>query len=431
MSAPTRPTNYTNSQTTARYVRSIGAFERLFYRYAERNPAHFSIVAEFDVTLTERQLRTALSAVQQRHPLLSVHVEDHPGSRLGFYRADSVAPIALTVDERDEQWRSFAAAELAKPFDRSTAPLMRAALLNGPVGSTVMLTFDHTIADGISSVMVMNDLVNALNGVPVPPLGVPASVEDLIARALAGPEEQDCTDASDPRMLEPRSIRPFDGTHPYFHTVTVDAADTSRLVNRCRMEQTTVHAAILAAASRVYATMFGREFVRVMSPINIRSMINASDDCAVYLACANTGMAPWDGTDFWAQARAMTASLSIARSGPAVAATSATIQQAVAVDAECATVEQLFTTVLPLDLLVTNLGVQDLSVDGSIRPTALWGPVTQTQADDYVIGVVTYRGRLRMVSSGYTTNDFLLEAVTAALGQAVQQDRASSTDAPQ
>lgn len=428
MSAPTRPTNYTNSQTTARFVRSIGAFERLFYRYAERNPAHFSIAAEFDVTLTERQLRTALTAVQQRHPLLSVHVEDHPGSRLGFYRADSVAPIDLTVHERGEQWQSFAAAELARPFDRSRAPLMRAALLNRPVGSTVMLTFDHTIADGISSVMVMQDLVNALNGVPVPPLEVPASVEDMIARALAGPEVQDCTDASDPRMMEPTSIRPFDGTHPYVHSVTVDAADTAELVNRCRMEQTTVHAAILAAASRVHATMFGREFVRVMSPINIRSMIDAGSDCAVYLACANTGMAPWDGNGFWAQARAMTASLSFARSASAVAATSATIQQAVAVDAECATVEQLFTTVLPLDLLVTNLGVQDLSVDGPIRPTALWGPFVETQVDDYVIGVVTYQGRLRMVTCGYAPADVFLENVTAALDQAVQQDRASSTD---
>lgn len=431
MSAPTRPTSYTTSQSTARFVRSIGAFERLFYRYSERNPAHFSIAAEFDMTLTEPQLRTALSAVQQRHPLLSVHVEDHPGSRLGFYRADSVAPIDLTVHERGEPWQSFAAAELAQPFDRSTAPLMRATLLNGRSGSTVVLTFDHTIADGISSVLVMKDLVNALNGVQVPPLEVPASVEDMISLAVQGPGVQDCTDASDPRMMEPTSIRPFDGTHPYIHTVTVDAADTSQLVNRCRIEHTTVHAAILAAASRVHATMLGREFVRVMSPINIRSMINAGGECADYIACANTGMAPWDGTDFWDQARAMTASLSIARSAPAVAASSATIQQAVTIDAECATVEQLFTTVLPLDLLVTNLGVQDLNVDGPIRPTALWGPFVETQVDDYVIGVVTYQGRLRMVTCGYTPTDVFLENVTAALGQAVQQNHVSSTDAPQ
>jgi hypothetical protein len=84
--------------------------------------------------------------------------------------------------------------------------------------------------------------------------------------------------------------------------------------------------------------------------------------------------------------------------------------------------------VLPLDLLVTNLGVQDLSVDGPIRPTALWGPFVETQVDDYVIGVVTYQGRLRMVTCGYAPADVFLENVTAALDQAVQQDRASSTD---
>src|SRR5690242_18112187 len=76
MSAPTRTSNRPDSQAKTRLVRSVDALERLFYRYAERNPAHFCQVAEFDVTFTEKQVRTALSAIQRRHPLLSVHVED-------------------------------------------------------------------------------------------------------------------------------------------------------------------------------------------------------------------------------------------------------------------------------------------------------------------------------------------------------------------
>jgi|SRR5690348_6910674 len=113
MPAPTHPAMSTQGQTRAQLVRPIDSLERLFYRYAERNPTHFAIAAEFDTTLTEAHLRTALQAVQQRHPLLSLHVEDRPGSRLGFYRAHSVAPISLTVHECDELWQSFAAAELA------------------------------------------------------------------------------------------------------------------------------------------------------------------------------------------------------------------------------------------------------------------------------------------------------------------------------
>ncbi|WP_156765287.1 hypothetical protein [Mycobacterium sp. 1245852.3] len=40
-------------------VRPLGAAERLFYRYSERNPAHFSIVAEFGAVLAEKPLRAA------------------------------------------------------------------------------------------------------------------------------------------------------------------------------------------------------------------------------------------------------------------------------------------------------------------------------------------------------------------------------------
>jgi hypothetical protein len=421
MSAPARTTTHTHGQPKTQLVRPIGTFERLFYRYSERNPVHFSIVAEFDVTLTEAQIRTALSAVQQRHPLLSVHVEDHPGSRLGFYRADSVVPIDLTVRERCEQWQLFAAAELARPFDRSTAPLMRAVLLNGWSGSTVVLTFDHTIADGISSVTVMNDLVNALNGEAIPQRDVPPSVEDMIARTIAGTEVQNPVEPSDPRLAEPTSIRRFDGTHPYVHTVTLDAALTAQLVSQCRTEHTTVHAAILTAASRVHSGLFDKEFVRVMSPINLRPLINTVGDCADHLTCTITGMTPRDGATFWNQARTITAELSIARSAPAVAALSATIQQAITVDAECATTEQFFTTVVPFDLMISNLGCQDLRVDGSIKPTGLWGPLVQTQVDDYVIGVVTYDGRLRMISSGYTPSEIFLESVKAILARAAQR----------
>jgi hypothetical protein len=415
MPAPTRPSNYGHSQTTTSFVRSVGALERLFYRYSERNSVHFSIVAEFDVALTDRQVRTALLAVQQRHSLLSVHVEDHPRSPLGFYRADAIAPIDLTVHEGNGQWQSVVAAELAHPLDRSTAPRMRALLLKGPSGSTIVLTFDHTIADGISSVIVMNDLVNALNGVAVPPLEVPPSMEDMIAHAFAGSEVRGSTNASDPRMAEPTSIRPSGAASPYVHTVALERADTAHLVNKCRTEQTSVHAAILTAASRVYATLHGKTFVRVWTPINIRSLIKAFADCAAYLICATSGMAPWDGTGFWDQARAITADLAMARSAPAVAAASATLQQVIPVDAECATVEQLFTTLQPFDLAISNLGAQDLHVDGPIRPTALWGPIAQTQADDYVIGVLTYESKLRMVCSGHAPTELFLENVTAML----------------
>ena len=339
-------------------IREIGSLERLFFRYSERHPAHFLVAAEFDGILDDEVLRRALDAVQQRHPLLSVHVEDHPSTRLGFYRAPAIAPIPLTVHHGTcSGWQKLAATELARPFDRSTAPLMRAALTTTPTSSVIVLTFDHTIADGISSIHVLDDLIAALNGRQLAKLPVPPTIEDLIDRSLkdtaipALPEP-------DERMTQPTTQRPFDGCSPFLHTVAMTEADTARLAMRCRAEHTTVHAAILVAAFRVRGQQLGDTFVRALSPINIRELAHAGKDCAAYFTGTCTGLEPDDGRSFWDQARAMSADLDAARSAPGVVAGSQAIRQAVPADATADNAEQVFGEAFAWEMLTTNLGRQ-------------------------------------------------------------------------
>jgi hypothetical protein len=409
----------TDCGSGAAIVRPVDAFERLFYRYGERNPVHFSIVAEFDVVLGERQVRSALDAVQKRHPLLSVHVQDCPSTRLGFYRAPTATPVPLHVHKQpDLEWQSLATAELCRPFDRSIAPLMRAVLLTTPSTSAVLLTFDHTVADGISSVIVLNDLIAALNGESLAIRPVPPSQEAMLNRAFTDADQRGIAEQAEaePRMLKPTYVRPFDGTPPQIHTVEMTAADTARLVDRCRNEQTTVHAAIVTAASRVRGQHHGEDYVRVLSNINFRQLIEAGPDCADYFSNAVTGMAPWDGTSFWDQARTMSAHLTVARSAPGILASSLAVQQAINVDADSAAAERFMTAGVPFDLLISNLGVQNLEVTGPIRPTALWAPVMETQiAGDFMIGVITYQGVLRMLVSGYTPTTEFLDRVASML----------------
>ena len=90
------------------------------------------------------------------------------------------------------------------------------------------------------------------------------------------------------------------------------------------------------------------------------------------------------------------------------------MQLVVPVDAEILTAEQLLATVVSWDLMISNLGVQHLAIGGPIAPTAVWGPVLNTQIDgDHVTGVLTYQGRLRMVGCGYTPTADYLENLAA------------------
>lgn len=114
-------------------VRPVGAFERLFFRSGMRNPVHFTVIAEFGVRLDIDLVQQSLRAVQRRHPLLSVHVEDRPGTRLGFYRPKCVAPVDLVVRGcEDSNWAPLVSSELTRPFDRASAPLIRAVVAINP-----------------------------------------------------------------------------------------------------------------------------------------------------------------------------------------------------------------------------------------------------------------------------------------------------------
>jgi hypothetical protein len=77
---------------------------------------------------------------------------------------------------------------------------------------------------------------------------------------------------------------------------------------------------------------------------------------------------------------------------------------------------QFITTGTPADLGISHLGVQDLAASGAISPTALWGPILNTRVDDdYVTGVATYQGRLRMVACGYTPTEEYLQNLATTL----------------
>ena len=409
-------------ESDATLVRPLGAMERVFYRLGDRHPDHFVLIAEFDEVLTADRLAPALAPVQRRHPLLSVHIEDRPGTRLGFYRAKTVGPIPLST-YAGYSWEAIAGEELSRPFDRSLAPLLRVSLVQSPTRSALLLVFEYSIADGISSLVVLGDLVAALNGEDLTPLPTPQSQEHWVARTLGNVEPLDPSELTDhPRMRTASRFRPFYGAPLEVCSLAMAAADTTRLVEQCRAERTTVQSALLVATTRARAAETGESFVRTLSPINFRSLIGAEQDCAPYLQCTRTGLAPDDRAPFWEQARSMTARLTASRSPRGILTSSNAIRRFMTAEAAAQHAEELLGRILPWDMVLSNLGVQNLDGVGPLRPTAVWGPLSQSQTDnEYFTGVTTYEGRMWIATAGYNVPTTFLKNVEALLMAAVEQ----------
>jgi hypothetical protein len=120
---------------------------------------HLCAVAELGDDLDLCALKAGLLVVQPRHPLLNVHVEDHPQTGLRFRRPASVPPIPVAVVDAatGHTWCDVVAEELTRPFDITTAPMVRIVLLrSGPsTPAAIVLTVADVIIDGLSAGYVL------------------------------------------------------------------------------------------------------------------------------------------------------------------------------------------------------------------------------------------------------------------------------------
>lgn len=449
-----------------RRVRPLGAFERTIDYYMHCNPVQFSLVAEVEGQVSPRALGAALAAVQDRHPLLRVAV-DRSGKEPVFRASEGAIPLTVAAD--GTPWRSVVAAEQTRPIPASPGPLARAVLVPGGTHDAVVLTFAHQIADGVGGLRALQDVVAVLGGAVLAPSTLPETQEDLLARAF---EERDpdseatgaaaaaaagggavgavagagggpadaavpaaaATDTGaavtggsasgtppeeDERMGAPGELAPFSGRVPHVDALALDEGLTERLVRRCRKEQTSVHAALCAAAAQVFHRR-GREFVRVLSPMDLRRAARLPDQVVVRFAGARTASRAEDAHDFWALSRDTSRSLAGQRTLDALKAGAAAIAAHAPGSPEEA--EAMMTAATAADIQITNLGVADpapapdADANSAHALSALWGPAQITQLrGEHILGVVTVGGRLRMTELTHDPVGGLLPEIAAVL----------------
>jgi hypothetical protein len=404
------------AQESSLDLREFGPTERAYWLMGKIHPNHFAMSAEVSGVTTVDMWREALDELQRRHPLLNVHIGRNAASKL-VYRQAAGHKIPLIVKRRISplQWQAEFERELMTPFDDNTPPLMRAILLEGDNHCEIILVIHHVIADGMSMLFIMRDLLQALSGQKLTPLPVPPTQEERLAAIWTSELPPVSNSNASPRPADkPVSFyRPEDGKRPRVRGLRLSQEQTSLLVEVARREGATVHTALCTAlvlAGRQISPLWSDHAVRVLSPISLRKVLNAGDDCGLAVTAAMLPFDPPPGVAFWNLARGAKQSLLPVRALESVAS-ARLYDDVLATNDDDEAMSRLLARVVRYELLAINLQRAPFeSKFGDLALEGFWGPSAVMGVEgEQVISVVTVNGSMVLVHTSYTPLDSLLE----------------------
>ncbi len=144
-------------------IRGLGTTEKLHWMINKVMPFNFYLAMTLNGKIEKAILTEALKALQVRHPLLNVSIEKK-GWWGANYRYNVNSPVEISEKKvRRDEIDLILEQELNQPFNIKEAPLVRCHLLHHDNRSTVIATFCHIIADGLSSVIFQKNLLEYID----------------------------------------------------------------------------------------------------------------------------------------------------------------------------------------------------------------------------------------------------------------------------
>ena len=387
--------------------RPLGDLEKLFWATSLESNINWVQPIQVSGTVNSGDLREALDRLQARHPLLSVSVISDENS-VPHFRSSANCPVPLRIVNRtnDLTWIGEAESEINEPMDPARPPLLRAVFVQGEQTSEILLCGTHCNIDGVSIIVIVKDLLLALAKLPGPPtLPLQLPFENLFA-PLRGSELPGEWEDNFRRPIEGHSEPKMEMTNaitevaPPFRIAfwRLDSDHTRKLVESCRKEGVTMHAAVCAA----FLSAFGKQsqnsdnrFVRCASPINLREACPpVGEDVGVYISMFVLCM-PLDlPTNIWELARSVREQLNQAKKMQNLVTVHTVLREMMNLPTAKEIVEWSRQAV-SYEFGVTNLGKLPIpSTFGSLRISRLWPPIAVSNPNSDTVAVFTFEDQL-------------------------------------
>jgi hypothetical protein len=409
---------HASSPIDADVIRPLGTMERCLWLLDQTHPIHFSIAAEIEGSSTLTSWRSALDAVQRRHPFFSVCIDKDDESSPCFRRVAGTQIPLRVVDTKDAepQWEREIESELSTRFDPKQAPLIRAVLLHQPNKSMLILTAHHSIGDGISMAFAIRDTLRALSGEKLDTLPPLPSMEELLGMPQtppARPVSKTALGTGAERVAATTDNNT--GSTPRVKGLRLSTELTSKLLGRSRQERTTLHgalcAALVAAGRQVFSAW--KNPIRIHSSVDARRLLQLGDN---YMQLAFGGIVavnPDTMADFWDIARFMKSGLAAAQSVAGVSAGLAGLNDLLLQGLDSHTLSQVAKEANAHEATLTNLG--NLPFDtrfGDLKLTSMWGPAIELDGENgQTVGAATANGSLCLLYTSSSPIPSLLQVM--------------------
>jgi hypothetical protein len=396
----------------------------MFWHLDRNRPVHFVLAAEVAGRTTLKAWDGALRATQRRHPLLSCPIRSGEDGQLRWHQGSSPIPLRIVRGRTMPDWGQEIERELSSPFSPEQAPLVRAVLIQAGDKSVLLMAAHHSVADGLSLVYVIRDVLRSHNGEALETNDFPPSQEERI-EATVPPAASTAADDRPPSAQPsgPATFRSSDGATPWVRRLRLSPELTRKLHRRARREGTTVHAALGAAVmltAEEEPERWGASPIRILNPINLRKLLGSREECVLSVSAGVVSAGSGPGTAFWDLARRAREDLQGARSPEGVRQATDAFSRALSRERDPEAVSDFFAQAFACEVLLTNLGKDPIETEfGPLHLEGLWGPAIPIGFEGaQAIGITTLNDSLALVHTSHTPVPSLLDSVERVLIEA-------------
>jgi hypothetical protein len=408
-------------------LRPLSGYEHMFWAFDKINGFNFGIAVAFRGILPHNRWKAAFDQVQNRHPFLSAAIDDTEPYAPHFVRGAGL-PIPLVFLRRrsSTDWQRVMETDIAEPFDLSTGPLLRAALLENESGCDLVLTANHIVIDGMGVLALVRELFQVLAGHSLPDLPLPLSADAIVAQGFpASLQQPPVVEAAQPPP-PPAAGRGFTSRNRKgkadIRAIRLSPEQTTRLQRYARREQTTVGAVLLAVVESTLRSLkpdLKEAEIHIVTPVDLRPHLGNKGDFVLSII-SSRAISPASDRELGATAREFKSQIVPFQSAAAAAAIFGGVEAVLAQKLDATTIVNMVAQGFGHDAMVSNLKTVEFPIQPEgLLVEAVWGPSVLLGVEgEQMIGSATFGGALHLVYSSFTPLSGLLEAVQEKLASA-------------